>query len=158
MPNSQLLVASYRNRTDAETASNFLISSGIDRKAISFIGKDCVTTEEVSGFYKTNDHIRYWGRQPAIWDQDVPAASFHLPEIGPLLVTGPLAQSIVNVLKSAIHGSGPGGDRSSDGRCTRSQDAPHLVIVETYSIPNRFFGARKRTSPLCREYRAKIRE
>ena len=105
---SQLLVASYPNRTDAETASNFLTSAGLDRKVISFIGKDCAAAEEISGFYKTNDHISYWGREQAIWDQDVPAASFHLPEIGPLLVTGPLATSIVSVLKKAIHGSGLG--------------------------------------------------
>ncbi len=105
---NQLLVASYPNRTDAETASNFLTSAGFDRRAISFIGKDCAAVDETSGFYKTNEHIRYWGGEQAIWDQDLPAASFHLPEIGPLLVTGPLAQSIVNVLRKAIHGSGLG--------------------------------------------------
>lgn len=108
MPINELLVASYPNRTDAETASNFLTSAGFDRRAISFIGKDCAAVDEMSGFYKTNDHIRYWGREQAIWDQDLPAASFHLPEIGPLLVTGPLAQSIVRVLRKAIHGSGLG--------------------------------------------------
>jgi nucleotide-binding universal stress UspA family protein len=106
MPNTQLLVASYHDRTDAETASTVLNSAGFDRKKISLIGKDRLAEGDVSGFYKADDHISYWGRERAIWNGDIPVAVFSFPEIGTLLVTGPLAGSIAGVLANAIVSSG----------------------------------------------------
>ncbi len=105
---NQLLIGSYCNRADAETASNVMTSAGLDRRAISFIGKDSIATQQLSCFYKTNGQIHYWGRQQSMWDQDLPTAALDLPEFGSLLASGPLAQGIVEVIEKATHGSGLG--------------------------------------------------
>ncbi|MEI7728748.1 MAG: general stress protein [Verrucomicrobiota bacterium] len=87
--------AIYQSHAEAEAAVKELQRSGFDMKKLSIVGRDQHTEEHVVGFYNAGDRMKYWGKLGAfgggMWGMMFGSATFLIPGLGPLLVTGPLA-------------------------------------------------------------------
>src|SRR5271154_6798438 len=106
MSETNSVVAIYGTHSQAEEAVKELQKSGFDMKKMSIVGKDYHTDEHVIGYYNAGDRMKYWGKMGAfwggIWGLLFGAAFFFVPGIGPVLVAGPVAASIVAALESAV--------------------------------------------------------
>ncbi len=106
MSNTQAAVAIFHSHEKAEEAIRELQKSGFDMKTLSIVGKDYHTDEHVVGYYNAGDRMKYWGKLGAFWGGFwgllFGSAFFWVPGIGPLLVAGPLAMSIVGALEGAV--------------------------------------------------------
>jgi hypothetical protein len=100
------VVAIYDTHAHAEEAVRTLQKAGFDMKKLSIVGKDFRTEEQVVGFYNRDDRVKFWGGTGAlwggIWGLLLGTAIFAIPGIGPVLVGGPLAASLVAGLESAV--------------------------------------------------------
>ena len=61
------VVAIYHTHTDADRAVKELERGGVDMKKLSIVGKGYHTDEQVVGYYKTGDRMKYWGKVGAFW-------------------------------------------------------------------------------------------
>jgi len=106
MLENSTVVAVYPTHTDAESAIKELKQAGFDMKKLSIVGKDYHTEEDVIGYYNAGDRMKYWGKLGAfwggLWSLLFGSAFFLIPGIGPLVVAGPLVQTIVAVLEGAV--------------------------------------------------------
>lgn len=100
------VVATYNNHTLAEEAVKELQHGGFNMKQLSIVGRDYHTNEQVVGYYNAGDRMKYWGSLGAfwggIWGLLFGAAFFWVPGVGPLVIAGPLAASIVAGLENAV--------------------------------------------------------
>jgi hypothetical protein len=105
MSGAKAVIAVYNTHSDAEAAINELQRAGFDVKKLSVVGKGYHTDEQAVGYYNAGDRMKYWGTLGAfwggLWGLLFGAAFFWIPGIGPVLVAGPLAASIVAALESA---------------------------------------------------------
>ena len=106
MTNENAIVAVYNSHVEAEEAVDRLKRAGFDMTKLSIVGKDYHTEENVVGYYNAGDRMKYWGKMGAfwggIWALLFGAAFFLVPGIGPVLVAGPVAASIVAALEGAV--------------------------------------------------------
>ena len=106
MTNTNAVIAVYDDHSAAENAVKELQKSGFDMKQLSVVGKDYHTDDQVVGYYNAGDRMKYWGKWGAFWGGFwgllFGAAFFWVPAIGPVLVGGPLAASIVAALENAV--------------------------------------------------------
>lgn len=99
------VVATYLTHLDAETAVKQLQIADFEMMKISIIGKDHHTEENFIGYYDAGDRTKAWGRQGAFWGGLGllhGSAFFPVPDIGPLVVAGPLVHMIVSVFEGAV--------------------------------------------------------
>jgi len=142
---NNLLVAIYNTHTEAEAAIKKMQSLGLDMRRLSLLGKDYRTEDTVVGCYRSRDRTRYWENLNAFgggaWDILSGVAFFYIPEMGPFLVGGPLASSIIGSLEGAVAvrglsaiGSGlyiTGVPKDSISRYERVMKAgKYLVVVQ----------------------------
>jgi hypothetical protein len=110
MSGAKAVIAVYNTHSEAEAAVNVLQRAGFDVKKLSVVGKGYHTDEQVVGYYNAGDRMKHWGKLGALWGGLwgllFGAAFFWIPGIGPVLVAGPLAASIVAALESAVVVSG----------------------------------------------------
>lgn len=110
MTNENAVVAIYSDHAQAEEAVGELKKAGFDMTKLSIVGKDYHTEENVVGYYNAGDRMKYWGAMGAfwggIWGLLFGAAFFLVPGIGPVLVAGPVAASIVAALEGAVVAGG----------------------------------------------------
>ena len=82
------------------------------------------------GYYNAGDRIKYWGKMGAfwggLWGLLVGAAFFWVPDVGPLLVAGPVAAWIIGALEGAV----VVGGLSALGAGLYSMGIPKDSIVE----------------------------
>jgi hypothetical protein len=106
MTDENAIVAVYNNHAEAEYAVDQLKRAGFDMKKLSIVGKDYHTEENVIGYYNAGARMKYWGKMGAfwggIWGLLFGAAFFFVPGVGPVLVAGPVAASIVAALEGAV--------------------------------------------------------
>ena len=106
MTDKNAVVAIYESHEQAEEALKELEKSGFDMKALSIVGKDYHTEEQVVGYYNAGDRMMRWGGSGAFWGGMwgllFGSAFFAIPGIGPVLVAGPLVAWIVGALESAV--------------------------------------------------------
>lgn len=106
MKKNNSIVATYSTHTGAEVAIKDLQTAGFDMKKLSIVGRDYHTDEHVIGFYNTGDRMKVWGKTGAfwggIWGFLIGSAFFWIPDIGPLLVGGPLVGWIIGALEGAV--------------------------------------------------------
>jgi uncharacterized membrane protein len=99
-------VAIYQNHHDAEQAIQELQKSGFDMKKLSVIGKDYQTEENVIGFYNIGDRMAIWGKLGlfwgAVWGLLFGSAFLIIPNIGPVVIAGPLVARIIGALETAL--------------------------------------------------------
>jgi uncharacterized membrane protein len=104
--NTDAVVAIYPTHEEAEAGVKELQNGGFDMRKLSVVGKDFHTDEHVVGYYNSGDRMVYWGNMGAfwggLWGLLFGAAFFWVPGVGPLLVAGPLASTIVAALESAL--------------------------------------------------------
>jgi len=106
------VVAIYDTHELAEQAIKRLQESGIDMKALSIVGKDTHTEEQVTGYYNAGDRMKRWGKIGAFWGGFwgllFGSALFVIPGLGPIMVAGPLASWMVAGLEGAVTVGGLG--------------------------------------------------
>lgn len=107
--------------------------SGFDMDRLSIAGKDQRPNQRVIGYYQSGDRIRYWGAPNSffneIWAMLSGWAFFFLPDIGPVLVAGPLANWIVTALNNAAIF----GDMSAVGMGLYTVGVPKESILQCES-------------------------
>ena len=100
------VVAVFKYHRQAKEAVKELQRAGFDMQHLSIVGRDFHTEEHVVGYYNAGDRMKYWGKLGAfwggLWGLLFGAAFFWVPGIGPLLVAGPIAATIVGGLEGAI--------------------------------------------------------
>jgi hypothetical protein len=98
-------VAIYESHAQVEDAIRELQRSGFNLRRLSIVGRDDPTERQVVGYYTTGDRMKYWGKLGAfwggLWGFLFGSAFFWVPEVGPLLVAGPLVAWIVTALQGA---------------------------------------------------------
>jgi Heat induced stress protein YflT domain len=112
MKEKSSLVATCNSHVEAEQAVKQLQKSGFNMKALSIIGKDYHTEEQVTGYYTAGDNMKHIGKFGAFWGGIfglfVGSAFFFIPGVGPLMVAGPLAGWIIGAIEGAVVGGGFG--------------------------------------------------
>jgi hypothetical protein len=123
-------VAIYRSPTQAEDAIRELQRSGFNLRRLSIVGRDDHTEAHVVGYYTTGDRMRYWGKLGAfwggLWGFLFGSAFFWVPEVGPLLVAGPLVAWIV----AALQGAAITGGLSALGAALYSIGVPQHSVLD----------------------------
>jgi hypothetical protein len=105
-PTSQTVVASYRTHGDAEAAVKILGANGIPIGAISIIGRNFETKEQVLGFYTPGD-AAIDGAATGAWFGGLfglmlgAVGFFALPVVGTFFVLGPLAGMVAGIIGGA---------------------------------------------------------
>jgi uncharacterized membrane protein len=106
MKTENAIVAMYSSHEDAEKAINDLKTSGYNIKHLSIVGKDYHSEENVVGYYNLGDRVMQWGANGAfwgaIWGLLFGSAFLVIPGVGPLVVAGRFAATLISVLEGAI--------------------------------------------------------
>jgi hypothetical protein len=106
MSRKNSVVALFDLHTQAEEAVQELQQAGFDMKALSIVGKEYHTEEDVVGYYTASDRMQYWGKNGAfwggIWGLLFGSAFFMIPGIGPLVAAGPIVVWMVAALEGAV--------------------------------------------------------
>lgn len=106
------VVALFSNHDEAEAAVHELHKAGFDMKKLSIIGRDYNTEEQVLGYVNTGDRVRYWGKFGALWGGLwgllFGSAMLLFPGVGHIIVLGPLASALLNLVGGAAVGGGVG--------------------------------------------------
>jgi len=114
----------------AEHAIRELESSNFDIKKVSIIGRDSYTEDNVVGFYKAGERMKYWGKLGAfwggIWGLLVGAAVLFVPGVGPIIVAG----SVVTWIGAALEGALVVGGLSALGAGLYSLGIPRDNILK----------------------------
>lgn len=114
MSRSHIFVVVYGKYDKAEAAIGKIRDSGFDVKRLSLLGAD-YRRDRLVGRYRSSDGTRYWENlnslSSGVWSQLSGVAFFHIPDMGPFLVGGPLASAIIGSLEgsNSIKGLGPIG-------------------------------------------------
>jgi hypothetical protein len=105
----QAIVATFKNHFDAEAAARLLVADNIPMTAISIIGRNYETIEDVQGFYRPAD-AALAGAGPGAWAGGIfgwflgAFGFFVFPVVGAIMVLGPLS----GLIAGAIAGAGVG--------------------------------------------------
>lgn len=98
-----VIVEVYDGHAEAEAAVRQLHGSGFEMKRVSVMARDEQNGEDVLGYYNIHGGpMRYWGRPGAfwsgLWEMLSGWAFFAIPDLGPVLVAGPLGGLIIAAL------------------------------------------------------------
>jgi hypothetical protein len=104
------IVSIFDTHEQAEVAVKQLQRGGFDLKKLSIVGKDYQTEENITGFYNLGERTKYWGKQGlfwgGLWGILFGSAMLVIPGVGPLLVAGSFAATIVGAVEGAIVAGG----------------------------------------------------
>ncbi len=100
------VIAVFADHTAAEAAVKKLTAGGIAMKNLSIVGKGYHTEESVVGFYNTGDRVKFWGSRGAfwgaLWGLFFGGVFLTTPLVGPVIVLGYLAVSLISALEGAV--------------------------------------------------------
>lgn len=100
------VIAIFPDHLTAEAAVKKLTAGGIAMKSLSIVGKGYHTEENVVGFYNTGDRVKFWGRRGAfwgaLWGLFFGGVFLTTPIVGPVIVLGYLAISVISALEGAV--------------------------------------------------------
>ena len=100
------VIALFDQHTQAEAGVRELQEAGFNMKALSIVGKEYHTDENVVGYYTAGDRMAYWGKNGAFWGGFwgllFGSAFFAIPGIGPILAAGPVVAWIVGAVEGAV--------------------------------------------------------
>ena len=101
----KLAVSIFNTHIDAEDAVRELQKYGFDMKKLSIAGKGFHPGDSIAGNYNTGDQVRYCGKLGAFWENVLgvvySSAFFIIPDIGPVVIGGPLVRWILSTLDDA---------------------------------------------------------
>lgn len=130
MPRQGAVIAIFADHHEADAAVKKLANGGFALTNLSIVGKGYYTGEKVVGFYSTGGRIKFWGTRGAfwggLWGLFVGGASLTLPVVGPVLVLGYLAATIV----TAVEGALLVGGLSSLGAALCSVGTPRDSVIQ----------------------------
>ena len=105
---NSVIVAVYETHTKTEQAVKKLEKADFDMSQLSIVGTDYHNDQQVIAYYNAGNRMKYWGELSGfwggLWDRLSGAAVFWVPRVGPLLVAGPLATSMVGAHQSRCRG------------------------------------------------------
>ena len=100
------VVAVYETQAEAEAGVRDLQQSGFALRKLSILGKEHEAGNHVIGYYDLRGHMRYWGARAAFWNDLwkvlTGAGYFRDPDIGGVLVGGPLTEWVIAALKNPV--------------------------------------------------------
>lgn len=106
MMHQNSVIALFDQHTQAEAGVRELQEAGFNMKALSIVGKEYHTDENVVGYYTAGDRMAYWGKNGAFWGGMwgllFGSAFFMIPGIGPIVAAGPIIGWIVAALEGAV--------------------------------------------------------
>jgi hypothetical protein len=106
MAEHNAVVGIYPTHTEAEAAVKALQKAGFDLQKLSIMGKDAYTEEHVVGYYNAGNRMQFWGALGAFWGWLggllVGGALFVIPDLGPVIVLGPLVGGLVGAMGGAV--------------------------------------------------------
>lgn len=110
MSKTDIAVAIFDAHTQAEEAVRTLARAGFDMKAISIIGRDYHSEEQVLGYFNAGDRARFFGKLGAFWGglagMLFGSALMFVPVVGHFVVLGPLAATLAGGVQGAMLGGG----------------------------------------------------
>ena len=110
-------IAVFVDHQAAEAAVKKLAQASFDMKKLSVVGKGFHSEERVIGFYNIGDRMKFWGAQGAFWGAFwglfLGGVFVTAPVVGPVIVLGYLATSIVAAVEGALVAGGISADRKS---------------------------------------------
>jgi hypothetical protein len=102
------VVAVYKDHASAENAVRLLHKDGFALDAISIMGRNLQVTEEPFGLVSTGDYVKAGARSGALVGGlagiALGAAFLTVPGVGPIVVAGPLAASVLAAVEGAVAG------------------------------------------------------
>lgn len=106
MQDSDTTVAVFPDHSAAEAAVKKLAQAGFDMKTLTVVGQGFHTEEKVVGFYNTGDRIKFWGSRGAFWGGFwglfFSGAFIATPVVGPVVVLGFLAATVISAVEGAV--------------------------------------------------------
>jgi len=106
MKTSDVTIAVFDNHDAANAAVKALGDAGFEMKNLSVVGQGYHTDEKVVGFYNIGDRVTFLGSRGAfwggLWGLFIGGLFVTAPVVGPLIVLGSLAGTIVLALESAV--------------------------------------------------------
>jgi hypothetical protein len=105
-----IVVATFDDHQDVDDAIHKLIDAGFNMMNFSVVGKGYQTGERSVGFHSIGDRIKIWGTFGAFWGGlsglFFGSAFVSFPFVGPVVVLGYLAASVVTAVEGAIVAGG----------------------------------------------------
>ena len=96
----------YEQQAEAQEVVARLQLARFDMRKVSVVGKEDLDSQQVFGYYRDGEKIKYWGRSEKFWGPLWEAldgwAFFFVPGIGPVVVAGPLAGWMIATLSNAV--------------------------------------------------------
>jgi len=130
MTKASSIVAVFPVHEDAELAIIKLTKAGFPMGDLSIVGKGYHTDEQVLGFYNMGERVKFWGTRGAfwggLWGLFFGGLLITLPAVGPVVVLGYLATTIVAALDTAVLF----GSLSAVGAALYSIGIPKDTIIE----------------------------
>jgi len=106
MGTENAVIAVFTSHRAAETAVKQLAAAGFEITSLSVIGKGYHTEEKVVGFFNAGDRIKFWGTRGALWGGlwglFVGGLFLVVPVVGPVVVLGYLATTVLAAVESAV--------------------------------------------------------
>jgi len=94
----------YGVMTEVEAVIRRFQKSGFDLSKVSILACDVRSESRTVGYYLSNGHLNYWGTRCGFWDKIwsmLPEWAFlEVPDLGPVLMAGPLASWAVAALRN----------------------------------------------------------
>ncbi len=105
MSNENVQVAVFDTLLRVTAAIRHIQESGFDTNRVSLAARDQRSNGRVTGYYCTAGRIKYRGELEALWNEIFAILSgwafFAIPDIGPVLIAGPLADWFATALANA---------------------------------------------------------
>jgi hypothetical protein len=106
MESPDTVIAVLADHHAAEAAVKKLAAAGFEMKSLSVVGKGYHSEEKVTGFYNIGDRIKFWGARGAfwgaIWGLFFGGLFLTVPVVGPVIVLGYLAATVLVVIENAV--------------------------------------------------------
>jgi hypothetical protein len=110
MPHKYALVAEYDSHRETEQSIKDLEKAGFEMKQLSIVGKAFESENRVVGYSGSGERMKHWGKCDAFWSgmwRVLDGAAFLvIPEIGPMVLAGPLVSALAGALQSTAASSG----------------------------------------------------
>jgi hypothetical protein len=100
------IISIYETQAEANAGVRDLEQSGFDLKKLSILGREHESGDHVVGYYAVGGHLRYWGARGdfwnGLWKLLGAGGYFVIPNLGGLLVAGPLLNWLIAALKEPV--------------------------------------------------------
>ena len=99
MRETNSIVAVYETPIDTVQGVNDLNNTGFNMAKLSLVAKESLSDEHIVGYYNSGGQVKYFGRLGTLWEQVgrmlAGTAFLIVPEIGPILMSGPVVEGFV---------------------------------------------------------------